>query len=390
LARLLVGLALVVPGCATVAHGPGDGIVRGPYLQQTLATSSYVVWQTSRPLTGAVHYGRRSTDERVRRTSNKRVLHAVRLTGLSPATSYVYRVTAGDGATRAFRFTTAKVGAAPFRFGAIGDYGSGAVPEHRNAAFLRREAVDFVLTLGDNTYPLGRESEYPRALFRPFGSLMHRVALWPTLGNHDYGNEGAAFRGTADGYLRNFVLPGRPGRERFYSFPYANAEFLAIDSEVTSFAPGSRQYRWIDTTLRRSRACWKIPYFHHPVYAEYANPTATDVAKLADLQRWLVPLFERHGVKLVLTAHEHNYVRTKPVLGGRRDTRGVVYLVAGGGGGALEPLPPRPSPLTASRGRFFHHLLVSIAGHRALLRAIDTGGRVRDRVRLECGAPDGD
>jgi acid phosphatase type 7 len=379
-----VALASLLLGCAAVTQGPGDDIVRGPYLQQTRATSTYIVWQTNRPLAGAVHYGRRRTNERMRRAPNRRVLHAVRLSGLAPGTSYVYRVNAGRRATRTFRFTTAKVGAVPFRFGAIGDYGSGAAPEYRNAALLRREAVDFVLTLGDNAYELGTDSEYPRALFRPFDSLMRRVAFWPTLGNHDYGNEGATFRGTADAYLRNFVLPRDPGRERFYSFRYANAEFLAIDSEMTSFAPGSRQYRWIERTLRRSRACWKIPYFHHPVHAEYVSPTATDVAKLAELQRWLVPLFERHGVNLVLTAHEHNYVRSKPLLGGRPHRRGVVYLLAGGGGGELQPLPPRPSPLTASRGRFFHHLLVSVAGRRAEVRAIGTAGRARDRVRLEC------
>jgi acid phosphatase type 7 len=382
---LLIALALLLPGCATIGLGPpADGIARGPYLQQTRSTSVYVVWRTAHPTTGAVHYGTRSTDERVQRDPTRRALHAVRLTGLSPATSYLYRVRADGETTRASRFTTAKVGSVPFRFGAIGDYGSGAAPEYRNAALLRREAVDFVLTLGDNAYELGLDSEYPRAVFHPFGALMHRVAMWPTLGNHDYGNEGEEVRGTADAYLRNFVLPSDPGRERFYSFRYANAEFLAIDSEVTSFAPGSRQYRWIDATLGRSGACWKIPYFHHPVHAEYVEPTATDMAKLAELQRWLVPLFERHGVKLVLTAHEHNYLRSRPLLGGRRHPRGIVYMLSGGGGGELEPLPARPSPLTASRGRFFHHLLVSVVGRRAEVRAIDTAGRVRDRVRLEC------
>jgi hypothetical protein len=382
---LLIAVAWSVPGAAAT-RAKGEGIVRGPYLQQTRSTSTYVVWQTDRPLAGAVLYGRRSSRERVRRTARRRGVHAVRLRGLSPATSYVYRVRAGRRTTRAFRFTTAKVGDAPFRFGVIGDYGSGREPAYRNAALLRREAVEFVLTTGDNVYPLGLESEYQSALFRPFGSLMRRVALWPTLGNHDYGNEGAVFRRTADAYLRNFVLPRKPGRERFYSFRYANAEFLAIDTEVTPFAPGSRQYRWIDATLRRSRACWKIPYFHHPAYAEYVNPSATDVAKLGDLQRWLVPLFERHGVKLVLDAHEHNYVRTTSLIGGRQDPRGTTYVLSGGGGGALEPLPPTPSPLTVARGVFFHHLLVSVAGRDARVRTIDTAGRIRDRFRVTCGA----
>ena len=311
-------------------------------------------------------------------------MHAIQLRGLSPATSYRYRVSAGRRTTGAFRFSTAKVGAVPFRFGVIGDYGSGKPPAYRNAALLRREDVDFILTTGDNVYPRGLEREYDRGLFRPFGALMGRVAIWPTLGNHDYGDEGTPPRRRADAYFRNFVLPREPGRERFYSFRYGNAEFLAIDDEVTSFAPASRQYRWIDATLRRSRACWTIPYFHHPAHAEYVNPTAGDLEKLRHVQRWLLPLFERHGVKLVLTAHEHNYVRSRRLLGGREDRRGVTYVLAGGGGAALEPLPPTPSPLTAVRGRFFHHILVTVAGRALRVRAIDTSGRVRDRFRLSC------
>ena len=384
-APLLIAGALLAPGTAT-AQAAGDGIAAGPYLQQTRAKSTYVVWQTHRPLPGAVRYGRRSSRERARHAPRRRVMHAIRLRGLSPGTSYVYRVTAGRRTTRAFRFTTAKVGVRPFRFGAIGDFGNGSVPAYRNATLLRREAIDFLLTMGDNVYPLGLEDEYQRGVFRPFGSLMARVAMWPTLGNHDYGNEGAMFRRTADAYLRNFVLPRRPGRERYYSFRYANAEFVAIDDEVTSFAPGSRQYRWIESTLRRSRACWKIPYFHHPAYAEYVKPEAEDIPKLHDLQRWLVPLFERHGVKLVLDAHEHNYVRSKSLLAGRPDPRGITYVLSGGGGGALEPLPPAPSPLTAAQGGFFHHLVVSVRGRTARVSAIDTAGRLRDRVRVTCGA----
>lgn len=384
-ASVLLGTALLAPGAAA-AQAEGAGILRGPYLQQTRSTSTYVVWQTERPLVGAVRYGKRGSRERVLSAPHRRRLHAVQLRGLSPATTYRYRVTAGPRTTRAFRFSTAKVGPEPFRFGVIGDYGSGRPPAYRNAALLRREAVDFVVTTGDNVYPLGLEREYDRGLFRPFGALMRRVALWPTLGNHDYGNEGPHLRRSADAYFRNFVLPRNPGRERFYSFRYANAEFLAIDDEVSSFAPGSPQYRWIDATLRRSPACWKVPYLHHPAHAEYVNPTAGDLAKLHRVQRWLMPLFERRGVRLVLSGHEHNYVRSRPLIGGHVDPRGVTSVLTGGGGAALDRLPRTPSPLTAARGRFFHHLLVSVAGRTMRVSAIGTAGRVRDRLRLSCGA----
>jgi hypothetical protein len=383
-ALLLIAVALLVAGCHEPTQGAQDVVVRGPYLQQTGMTSTYVVWQTSRPLAGAIHWGEESTDEHVELAPDALTMQAVQLRGLSPGTSYVYRVSAGDETTRPFRFTTAKQGAVPFTFGAIGDFGTGSTPEYRNAALLEGEAPDTLLTLGDNAYPLGLKREYPAVVFTPFDPLMRRITVWPTLGNHDYGNEGESFRNTAQAYLDTFVLPDRPGRERYYSFRYANAEFLAIDSEVTSFAPGSPQYRWIDRTLGRSGACWKIPYFHHPVHAEYVHPTLMDVAKQADLQRWLVPVFERHGVKLVLTGHEHNYVRTKRLLHGRPDPQGVVYIISGGGGGALEALPAHATPSTAVRGRFFHHLLISVAGRRAEVRAVDTAGRVRDRVRLAC------
>jgi hypothetical protein len=374
-----LALAVAVPLLAgPAADYQGGGIVRGPYLQQTTSRSTYVVWQTETPMPGAVLYGSSSSREQLRRDPLKRTLHAVRLRGLEPSTSYVYRVRAGRRATRAFRFTTAKVGAEPFKFGVIGDYGSGKRPAYRNAALLRREAVEFVVSTGDNVYPRGLEDEYDRGLFRPFGSLMRRVALWPTLGNHDYGDEGTMRRRTARAYFRNFVLPARPGHERFYSFRYADAEFLAIDDEVTSFAPGSRQYRWIDATLRRSHACWKIPFFHHPVHPEYVDPEPGDIPRQRHLQRWLVPLFERHGVRLVLSGHEHNYVRTKS-LGG------ITFVLTGGGGAALDPLPSAPSPLTSARGRFYHHLLVSVARRRMQVSAIDTTGRVRDRVSLTCG-----
>jgi calcineurin-like phosphoesterase family protein/purple acid phosphatase-like protein len=379
---LLSVLALALAGCDLA---PPATITGGPYLQQTGPTSTYVVWQTARPLRGAVHYGRRSTAEHVERALGARTMHAVLLRGLSPGTAYVYRVSVAGEITQTFRFRTAEAGPQPFTFAAIGDFGSGSPAELRNAALLDREPLDLVLTLGDNVYPLGTAPEYPRAVFHPLGELMHRLAFWPTLGNHDYGDEERRpSRGTAAAYLRNFVLPQHPGRERFYSFRYANADFLAIDSERSSFAPGSRQYRWIDRTLSRSRACWKIPYFHHPVYPEYVRPPASDRVRQAELVRWLVPLFERHGVKLVLTAHEHNYVRSKPVLSGRPDSRGIVYVVAGGGGAALDPLPANASRVTAVRGRFFHHLLVSVNGRRARVEAIDTSGRVRDQLRLAC------
>ena len=58
---------------------------------------------------------------------------------------------------------------------------------------------------------------------------------------------------------------------------------------------------------------------------------------------------------------------------------------AAGDGIAAGPLSTTPPPLTAAQGGFFHHLLVSVRGRTARVSAIDTAGRVRDRVRVTCG-----
>jgi uncharacterized protein (TIGR03382 family) len=56
------------------------------------------------------------------------------------------------------------------------------------------------------------------------------------------------------------------------------------------------------------------------------------------MRREFGPLFEKHGVDLVLTGHDHNYERTWPMKGdgvAPSGTRGVPYLVVGSGGATL-------------------------------------------------------
>ena len=111
--------------------------------------------------------------------------------------------------------------------------------------------------------------------------------------------------------------------------------------------------------------------FHHPAYTsgEYQSTPA-----VAD--RW-VPLFERHGVDLVLSGHDHNYQRFA-----RRE--GVRYVVSGGGGArvyALHACPAGyPHLVAGAARRSFLYLLVRSGGLR--VRAVTPGGTVLDRFSV--------
>jgi hypothetical protein len=93
-----------------------------------------------------------------------------------------------------------------------------------------------------------------------------------------------------------------------------------------------------------------------------------------DLVRYdLEPVFTRHGVDLVFAGHDHVYERTVP-------TRGVTYVVSGGGGRRL--YPAGKGRLTACPKSAHHAVLVRVDGDNLSLEAKEPDGTVFDRFYL--------
>ena len=69
---------------------------------------------------------------------------------------------------------------------------------------------------------------------------------------------------------------------------------------------------------------WIIVMFHHPVYPVHTQRVYTD------LQEQWAPLFDKYGVDLVLTGHDHAYMRTGKIFNHKpvADTaQGTVYVI---------------------------------------------------------------
>jgi hypothetical protein len=86
-----------------------------------------------------------------------------------------------------------------------------------------------------------------------------------------------------------------------------------------------------------------------------------------------VPLFERHGVQLVLAGHDHDYERTQPI-------QGVTYIVTGGGGRYTRPVGA--SDFTAFSREVMHFVHGTLHGDSLVLDAIDATGQTFDSVTL--------
>ena len=169
----------------------------------------------------------------------------------------------------------------------------------------RSDPYDVLLLLGDNVYPSGDPTAVPRTVFQPFAPVLDRGArLLAILGNHDEPN--------GDAQLEVLGMPGP-----WWSTEVGDVLFVGLDS---NHADDDDQRAWLEATLRDSDAPWKIVSVHQSPYSAGYQGSSTLVRER------FVPLFERHGVQLVLSGHDHDYQRSNPL-------DGVTYVVTGAAAG---------------------------------------------------------
>ncbi|MBM7119129.1 metallophosphoesterase [Archangium primigenium] len=361
----------------------GPALPRQPYLQSVTTTSAIVAFRTSASCSPLVRYGEGADVSRTATATATGWQHAIKLTGLSPGRTYSYVVQACGSTTgvRSFQSATGP-DTRKVRFTAMGDFGTGGSLQSKVLALLGQSsrAGEFLLTLGDNAYSSGTEAEFQSNMFKPMAALLRSTPLFTTPGNHEYITK------NAQPYLDNFYLPSNnpAGSERYYSFDWGPVHFVSLDSNCSSFPTAectkALQQAWVKQDLAATRQPWKIVFFHHPVWSsgEHGSSTSTRNA--------FASLFEQYGVDLVLTGHDHNYERSKPMKGSEvaaSGTRGIPYLVVGSGGATLRPFGTSQPSWSAFRDNTnVGYLDVAVDGGTLTAKFISSSNVVRDSLTL--------
>ncbi len=208
---------------------------------------------------------------------------------------------------------------APVVFAAIGDYGGGDSGAEAVANLIKSWQPEFIITLGDNNYPVGARDHIDQAIGQFFhnyifpytggfgdGSDINR--FFPTIGNHDMQSE----YGTP--YYDYFTLPGN---ERYYDFVWGPVHFYALDSldsEPDGVGASSLQAAWLQQQLAGSTSAWNLVYMHYPPYSSGLHGST-------DWMRWP---YAEWGADAVLSGHDHIYERLS--------INGMTYFVNGMGG----------------------------------------------------------
>ncbi len=362
----------------------------GPYLQDVRAGRTTILWTTRGGSgVGAVRYFSSSGPVDVASTVTALPasltdlpqdiwLHRAVLRGLDAGTEYRYVVLI-DGKEAAAdpsqRFATA--GSGPFRFLVIGDTGDNGAGQRELAQPLLREAAAFLLHAGDIAYWDGTFQQYQAAYFGIYGTLLARMAVFPAPGNHDISNGALAYRTIFDPPQDNVPAIAR---NLYYSFDWANAHFTVLDSNQPLTA-GSPMLSWLEQDLTQTSQTWRIVAIHHPPFTSTPNKRDDPICKL--VLKELTPVFERHGVHLVISGHEHIYQRTQPRLTGVWMPRGpgVVYVTSGGGGS--QNYEPGKEPFLAASAGGPHYLRIDVTESALQVEAVDSAAKVLDRWELK-------
>jgi hypothetical protein len=331
-------------------------LTRGPVAESVTQRSAIISFRTA-----AREHSFVTLQNGARIDAGTGVDHVARLTRLKPGMHYTYTVSADSGVLAAGTFRAAPVRVAKFTFAVVGDFGSGTGNESAVASMIESWHPEFVLTVGDNAYPLGSPGLLDRDIFGPYAAIMRQSAWFPALGNHDV---------KANGGKPELEAFHSLGNERWYRFTWGNTAVVVLDSDA-SVGPGSPQLHFARSALARA-SCFRFAAWHHPPW----EPPSSRIAP--GLRRNIVPLVEKDGVQVVFEGHLHAYARSLP--------HNAVLYVAVGTGGA--PLDHDAGDLTIPSARVvqgrFGALRVDVAGRVARFRFQTVDGRVRDEFRLSC------
>ena len=284
---------------------------------------------------------------------------------------------AGCGSDEEARVASPPPPTAVARVVAAGDIAScGTDADEATARLARRLRPHAILTLGDNAYPDGSSEDYDECYADGWGQFVGKT--YPTPGNHDYETP------RATGYFGYFGdrVPGP-----YYSFDLGRWHVVSLNSEIDAES-GSEQERWLRADLARDRHRCELLYWHRPRWSGARHGSDEGMQAL-----WQAAY--DGGVDLVLSGHDHNYQRFRPVdADGNPDPRfGIRQIVAGTGGGGkhyeLEPVPHRVAADSTTYGVL---VLVLRAEGYDLRFTPAADGEFRDSVRgVAChGAPSGE
>jgi len=120
----------------------------------------------------------------------------------------------------------------------------------------------------------------------------------------------------------------------FYAFTYGLVRWIILSS-YSDTTVGSEQYQWLLReldTINRAQTPWVVVMMHTQFYTTFH--AHNDEIQTTIMRNSMEPLFVKYRINLVISGHDHAYMRTKSMSAGEFDPSGTspMYVIVGEGG----------------------------------------------------------
>ncbi len=367
-ATFLLGcVALVAVGMTSRDAAAAGPFTRGPFVQALGTTGVTVKVELLTPDTVDVAVTGPDGVAKKASVTEARRFQSVRIDGLSPATSYSYRVLAGAAAVASEEghFTTAPADARPFKFVLYGDSRSDPAAHAAVVRAILGTPSDFLIHTGDMV-GRGDEEDDWKSFFDIENPLLRDRCVFASIGNHELlGDNGSG----ATAFLRYFASPDEGGKDRpklYGSVRWSNTRFFLLNA-MDDWSGEERA--WLKDELDRAA---NEPGLAHRFAVLHQGPHSAGPHGGNERlhKNGVMQIFKEGKVDLILAGHDHAYER------GTGD--GIKYLVSGGAGAPLYPRKTKDADTSVFES--VHHFVeVSVDGDKVDLVVKRASGSVLEK-----------
>ncbi len=261
--------------------------------------------------------------------------HVFMLRDLEPSTAYSYSINSGNPYT----FTTPAAGdELHFAMGSDAHFGAGDNRPDLTARMLgeiadKANGFDLFLSAGDlvdRGFSAGQWGE----AFRAFSAASSVIPTRFAAGNHD-----TLFSGLSryERYAYPAEIVVQTGSRLWYRIDVGKVHFLVLDIEWSAESYTSAQASWLEAQLKDIPSDdWKIVVSHGFYYSSGSVVDGWEWYDNHETISALSPLFEKYGVNLVLSGHNHQMEWLQH--------NGVSYAICGAFGGLPDVARTYTSP----------------------------------------------
>lgn len=255
-------------------------------------------------------------------------VHKAVVGGLKAGITYTYKV--GDGVNWSEKGTfTTDDGDDNLNFIVIADVQASNANNFESGANVVKKAfetmpdAEFLTSLGDYTNDCTNEEWDLYA--DSFDSISLGTTSVPVTGNHD---------SDSHWFENMFALDTSESVQTLngvnYSFDYGNVHFAVVNTN-DMLSVTNAQLTWLRNDMNSTSADWKVVFMHKSPYTLGKDGKWPDALYL---QETLAKVCDETNVDLVMSGHDHMYLRTKPLNDNKvvSQNEGSTYVLSGTAG----------------------------------------------------------